>query len=199
MFLLVTGGSASGKSEYAEARAMALARSNGGGRLYLATMMPFGEDARMRIERHRRLRAGKGFETVERYRDIYGLCCGDGRDEKIFQKKAAGATVMLECLSNLTANEMFSEELRQQPAMADAAKRILAGICALRNLSDHLIVVSIDVFGDGQIYDEETEHYRQCLGWLNRELAFMADEVVEVVYTIPLIHKKIKEEQECSH
>ena len=77
MILLVTGGSASGKSEYAENRALQLAKAEQKKLIYLAAMKPFGEEAAKRIERHRQLRAGKGFETVERYTDIEGLC----RDE----------------------------------------------------------------------------------------------------------------------
>lgn len=189
--LVVTGGSASGKSEYAEGRAVSLAGRDGGSLVYLAAMMPSGEDARMRIERHQRLRAGKGFETIERYRDIYGLCCGDSRESVYFREKAAGGTVLLECMSNLTANEMFAE--------TDTSDRIPEGITALRELVRNLVIVTIDVFGDGQRYDPETERYRRCLGLLNQELAAWADEVVEVVCGIPLIHKKTEEEQECIH
>ena len=79
MILLVTGGSASGKSEYAENRALQLAKTEQKKLIYLAAMKPFGEEAAKRIERHRQLRAGKGFETVERYTDIEGLC----RDESL--------------------------------------------------------------------------------------------------------------------
>lgn len=192
MFLLVTGGSASGKSEYAESRAIKLAGEHGGALLYLAAMMPFGKEAGKRIERHRRLRSGKGFETIERYKDIAGLCCGNGQEERIFRQKAAGSTIMLECMSNLTANEMFQTETGEPRSVADTEEKILKGICALRELSADLIIVSIDVFGDGQRYDAETEQYRQCLGELNRELSVMADEVVEVVYGIPLLHKEME-------
>lgn len=184
MFLFITGGSASGKSEYAEGRALAFGRER---MIYLAAMMPFGEDARKRIERHRRLRAEKGFETVERYRDVEGLCCGTDEEARQFGKRADGAVVLLECLSNLTANEMFSREISDAD---DVAARILKGIHALRGLATDLIVVSIDVFGDGRQYDRETESYKQCLGRLNQSLADIADEVAEVVYGIPVIHKK---------
>lgn len=207
MFILVTGGSASGKSEYAEGRAVALNREEGGNLLYLAAMMPFGEDARMRIERHRKLRAGKGFETIERYTDIYGLCCGDSAESKLFREKAAGGIVLLECMSNLTANEIFAEpEGEGNSADADRTQKaavvtdsILKGIRALKALAANLVIVTIDVFGDGHRYDPETEMYRQCLGILNREMAILADEVVEVVYGIPLIDKQAEEVQGCSH
>ena len=33
-------------------------------------MMPFGKETEEKIARHRRLRAGKGFETIECYTDL---------------------------------------------------------------------------------------------------------------------------------
>ena len=63
MLLMVTGGSGSGKSAYAEGRVLMFGE---GERLYLATMRCYDEETKRRIERHRRMRSGKGFETVER-------------------------------------------------------------------------------------------------------------------------------------
>ena len=63
MMVLVTGASGSGKSEYAEGVAVKLAGK--GNLYYLATMRVYGEEGARRVERHRKLRAGKGFQTVE--------------------------------------------------------------------------------------------------------------------------------------
>ena len=89
MILLVTGGSASGKSEYAENRALQMAKEGQRPLIYLAAMMPFGKDAEKRIERHRQLRAGKGFETVERYTAVEALCRGDGPEIGHRMKKSS--------------------------------------------------------------------------------------------------------------
>ena len=62
---LVIGAAASGKSAYAES----LCLGHDGPRVYLATMEPFGEEGARRIARHRALREGKGFSTLERTRD----------------------------------------------------------------------------------------------------------------------------------
>lgn len=110
MILLVTGGSASGKSEYAENRALQLAKTEQKKLIYLAAMKPFGEEAAKRIERHRQLRAGKGFETVERYTDIEGLCRDGSLEAETFRQKAKDAVVLLECMSNLAANEMLDRK-----------------------------------------------------------------------------------------
>ena len=92
MFILVTGGSGSGKSEFAENIAMKL----GGKMLYVATMKPYDDECLKRIERHRKMRDGKGFRTVECYTDLSEIT-------------ESADTILLECMSNLTANVMFSD------------------------------------------------------------------------------------------
>ena len=75
MLHIVYGGSASGKSSYAESIAMSL---QGDGRLlYIATMYPYkwntteiDPETMQRINRHRAMRADKGFDTVECYRHV---------------------------------------------------------------------------------------------------------------------------------
>ena len=67
MLAVITGGSGSGKSEYAESVATSLAKRDGLPLYYIATMRPFGAEGMWRVERHRKLRAGKGVETIECY------------------------------------------------------------------------------------------------------------------------------------
>ena len=75
MFTLVVGGAASGKSEYAE---QLILRAGALPRYYVATMEPFGAEARARIARHRVLRAQKRFETIECPLAFRGCCCLQG-------------------------------------------------------------------------------------------------------------------------
>lgn len=63
--ILISGGSGSGKSEYAEGRAVRLHKESGGALYYAATMMIYDEESRRRVERHRKMRESKGFATVE--------------------------------------------------------------------------------------------------------------------------------------
>ncbi|MFR4877476.1 MAG: bifunctional adenosylcobinamide kinase/adenosylcobinamide-phosphate guanylyltransferase [Ruthenibacterium lactatiformans] len=76
MFTLVVGGAASGKSEYAE---QLILRAGALPRYYVATMEPFGAEARARIARHRVLRAQKRFETIECPVGLSRCCCLQGR------------------------------------------------------------------------------------------------------------------------
>ena len=83
MFHLVTGGSGSGKSEYAEQLITEFGeKERWRKRYYLATMMPFGEETKQKIERHRKMREGKGFCTVECYLDLKKQLIGLFDEEK---------------------------------------------------------------------------------------------------------------------
>ncbi|MDO5346171.1 MAG: bifunctional adenosylcobinamide kinase/adenosylcobinamide-phosphate guanylyltransferase [Lachnospiraceae bacterium] len=183
MFIVVTGGSGSGKSEFAERRVLEL---GDGERIYIATMMCFDEESKKRVARHRKMRQGKGFRTVERYFNLKDL---DLSDPKMTGKEGK-RTVLLECMSNLAANEMFDPN----GAKASAAEEIKIGIDRLLGKCDNLVVVTNEVFSDGLTYDAETVKYQQLLGTVNRYMASLADEVTEVVYGIPVPLKCGKEE-----
>lgn len=62
MLILVSGGAASGKSEYAESL---IVRAGHEKRTYIATMEIFDAEGERRAARHRAMRAGKGFTTLE--------------------------------------------------------------------------------------------------------------------------------------
>lgn len=172
MLIVVTGGSGSGKSAYAEE---CIVSSGIQKRYYAATMICRDEESRKRIHRHRLMRADKQFETVECPVDLHMI------------RIESESAVLLECMSNLTANEMFSDS--DPKSSGEIAEKIMAGIASLLKQCDLLVVVTNEVFSDGMCYDPLTEEYLKCLGSINCRLAELADEVVEVVYTIPVIRK----------
>lgn len=159
MLMLVVGGSASGKSEFSEN----LAKSLGRNIYYIATMIPFGKAAEERIARHKALRKGKGFKVIERYRDI--------------DKINVNGTVIIECMSNLLANEMFGEAPKYGDYIIDCIDSIKC---------DNIIVVSNNIFEDGIDYDIVTKKYIEQMAYINAELTKRADKVYEVVCGIPL-------------
>lgn len=179
MTALVIGGSGSGKSEYAENLAVSL---GGDRRIYIATMKPWDEECANRIIRHRKMREKKQFETVECYRSL-----------KKLELKKRPSVVLLECMSNLVSNELFGLWEEGDIPVLDknaAADEIAEGIINLERQTDHLVVVTNDVFSDGDNYSSQTNEYRQVLGSINQLAAERADLVVEVVAGIPI---KIKE------
>ena len=162
MVNLVIGAAASGKSEYAEDIVMSLP----GEKIYIATMEPFGAEAEERIARHRVLRVGKGFTTVERPRDLIGMT------------PEADWNVLIEDLPNLAANELFSPE-------GGGADAVLSGVDRICKIVSNVTIVTGDIFSDGAEYDVGTREYMEMLADLHMRIAAKADNVVEVVCGIP--------------
>lgn len=190
MLHIVYGGSASGKSSYAESFAMSL---QGEGRLlYIATMYPYkwntteiDPETMQRIERHRAMRADKGFDTVECYRHV----------EHIVAKRQD--VLLLECMSNLLANEMYLEPdgnagSDMAETMSPVSNKIVQALIDLSMRVQELVIVTNDVFSDGGslTYDESTREYVKNLAEINCALAREAATVTEVVCGIPVIVKK---------
>ena len=132
MLTLVLGGAASGKSEYAEALVLRSALP----RYYLATMQVWDAECAARVEKHRKMRAAKQFETLE---------CPLHLETVHLPRRG---TALLEDLGNLTANELYD------PAGAGdaAAEHILQGLESLAAQCENLIVVSNEVFSGGADY-----------------------------------------------
>ena len=91
MLTLVLGGAASGKSGYAESLVLKTALP----RYYIATMQVWDAECAARVEKHRRMRAAKQFETVECPLHLENI------------RLPARGTALLEDLGNLTANELY--------------------------------------------------------------------------------------------
>jgi adenosylcobinamide kinase/adenosylcobinamide-phosphate guanylyltransferase len=188
MFIVVIGGSGSGKSELSESLAVKLNQDK---LIYLATMKPFGEEGRKRIERHQKLRQDKNFRTIECYTNLSTVSI------------AQGSTVLLECMSNLVANEMFSDdnvivntvekqgnEIEKQrntfKKQENILKKVAMNIRQIIHQADHLIIVTNNVFEDGFQYDDTTMEYMKVLGQINQQICTIADQVIEVVHGIPI-------------
>ena len=170
MMILVTGGSGSGKSAFAEDCVVSCGETE---RIYIATMYPFDEESRRRVQRHQKMRQGKGFETVECYTGLHKV------------QVPENSTVLLECMSNLAANEIFEEK----GAGEKTVEAVLEGIKKLRSQVRHLVIVTNEIFSEAASYEGDTIRYQEYLGIINQNIGKMADEVVEVVYGIPIWHK----------
>ncbi len=170
--ILVTGGSASGKSAFAERLVVGLGKKQ---RIYIATMIPWDEECRERIQRHRILRKDKEFETLECPVDLH------------LAPVREGGAVLLECMHNLAAIEFY--RIGKPGDLETVRKHIRQGVRHLMDRSEDLVVVTNEVFGDGGPYSEETREYQRLLGAVNQDLGRMAGQAYEVVCGIPLALK----------
>ena len=169
------GGSASGKSDFAERHVLSLGAD--GPKIYIATMAPFGEEAQARIARHHAMRRDRGFETIECYRSPGKICLPEN------------SNVLLEDLGNLLANELFSDAQSDisnpRKTWKIVSDRIAEEIESLLSVCAHLTIVTNEVFSGGKNYEEETLAYMRALARINRRLAKKADVAAELVCGLP--------------
>lgn len=167
MKVLVTGGSGSGKSVWAEKLVRSLPEK---AKYYIATMQVCDEETRLRVQRHREQRGDLGMTTLEKPTAVGEL------------QLEENSAVLLEDVPNLLANEMFG---------GGRADRIVGDIEALSSRCGDLVVVTNDVFSDGVSYDGGTAEYVKKLAEIDRALAVMCDCVVEVVFSVPVAVKGV--------
>lgn len=208
MMYLIIGGSGSGKSAYAEELLFSL--PDAGKKYYIATMQVCDEESRRRVQKHRKQREGKRFYTIEQPVHVSGA---------LTQMDAGKKSAMLECVSNLVANEMFAKDIYAEDIYADdphvedmhtddcdvmetglkkskdcsaeaVADKIVDDIMKLHQPLQQLVIVSNNVFEDGVSYDEMTMEYIKTMGIVNQKLAAVADVVTEVVVGIPVMAKE---------
>lgn len=143
-------------------------------------MKPYENDIELqnKIQAHKEMRKNKNFITCEYY-----TC------DMIDTLNHTPNLILLECMSNLLANEMFVGE----KFIKDCDEKIISSIKLLSSKTKHLIIVSNDIFHDGSDYDEYTLAYMSQLGIINQKLADISNQVIEVVFSIPIQIKDDKQ------
>lgn len=187
MITLITGASGSGKSLFAE-QYIHKKRKAEQKLVYIATMKPYGKETEEKINRHKIQRQGKEFQTIECYENIETITV-----------PTKNSCVLLECLSNVLANEMYSETVGNRDD-AIVVQKIYQGILQLEKKCEHLVIVTNEIFSEELPDWEDSAIYTRNLGILNQMLAKYAQNVYEVVAGIPLLQKNmspsaIQEEQ----
>lgn len=183
MLYVVTGGSGSGKSALAEAKIRQTNKTRTGKRYYIATMLAADDaETKTRIAKHQRQRKEDDYITIECPYKLSQI--SHERDD----------SYLLECMSNLLANEMFMQEGdighdKDFDSMRSLCRRtILQPIYELAR-DNTVVVVTNEVFSDGTAYSACTKQYMELLAYINRELAAKADAFAEAVCGIPVLIK----------
>jgi adenosylcobinamide kinase / adenosylcobinamide-phosphate guanylyltransferase len=168
--VFVLGGARSGKSAYAEARALAL-RAGRKRALYLATAEPGDREMQARIAAHR-ARRGSAWTTLEEPRDLAGA---------IATHAAQGAPILVDCLTLWLSNLMH--------AAADLDAETEKLCAALARAKGPVVLVSNEV-GLGIVPDNAlARRFRDEAGRLHQRVAQTARDVVFVAAGLPLALK----------
>ncbi|NPU85151.1 MAG: bifunctional adenosylcobinamide kinase/adenosylcobinamide-phosphate guanylyltransferase [Syntrophaceae bacterium] len=191
--VLVTGGSRSGKSRYAQE----LAESIAGKRTFVATCPVVDEEMAERIRRHQRAR-GTGWITLEEAVDLPGA----------LRRAAGSGVVLVDCLTLWVNNLLYEETLRSDRAEGTAAVNAPAGPAGSSGLSEDemearcrevlracadlpgtVIFVTNEV-GMGIVPDNAlSRRFRDLAGRCNQVVARGADRVVLMVSGIAAMIK----------
>lgn len=170
--ILILGGARSGKSRFA----LQLGEKVPGKRLFLAACSPLDPEMKERIARHQRER-GASWVTVEAFSHL---------EEEIRKREGEWDLLLIDCLTLWLSNRMMKElkegEIREK----------IAGLKkAIQQSAEHVLMVSNEV-GMGVVPSSSMgRDFRDLQGFLNQEIAAIADEVYLTAAGIPIRIKPV--------
>lgn len=178
--ILVTGGARSGKSTFAEEEA----KKAGTNVIYIATSIPFDDEMKDRIKKHRQQRPSN-WETVETYKDI---------DLHLKGRLEGKNAVLLDCITIMVSNLMLEKAYDWEGMAVDEINEVEAKvkieIDKLINVAQESSVPFIIVtneLGMGVVPPTSLGRaIRDIAGRANQMLARAASEVYLCVSGIPV-------------
>lgn len=174
--ILVTGGSRSGKSSYAQRRAEEAASK----KLFVATSPNVDAEMNERIEKHKQDRLGKGWDTVEEQVNLTQVI-DSNQDYKV---------ILIDCLTLWINNLMFQEEEAQQDIDEKTVEKLCRKLSHCCTSHPGTIFFVTNEVGSGIVPESATTRlYRDLVGRCNQVIAAFADEVILVSCGIPLTLK----------
>lgn len=162
--VLVTGGQRSGKSGYAQKRALSVAPNP----VYLATSRVWDEEFRQRVLRHQ---ADRGPEWTnieeEKYPSHHNL---------------NGRVVVIDCVTLWGTNFFFDNNSNVDVSLTELKEEF----DRLVKQDAYMIFVTNEIGLGGVSPDPVQRKFTDLQGWLNQYIASRADEVVLMVSGIPM-------------
>ncbi|WP_165763703.1 bifunctional adenosylcobinamide kinase/adenosylcobinamide-phosphate guanylyltransferase [Halalkalibacter urbisdiaboli] len=186
MLIFVTGGVRSGKSAYAEQRAVKYHGPNGN-LYYVATSHVYDSEMAKRVTAHQlqRKRSSHYWNVIEKERQIEQLLTTFHKDD----------VVLVDCLTTLLSNELFFEweiegdKWKSQFYQHDVFERLKGAFLTMKEAPCHYIIVSNEIFFDIPLKNEGSMIYIKLLGKLHQVLVKLAEEVILVEFGLPKIMK----------
>lgn len=178
--VLVTGGARSGKSSFAES----LCKMQNNKTAYIATSIPFDEEMKDRVKKHRESRP-REWKTYETYEKVYA---------SIPEIAAENETVILDCVTLMVNNLMFKENIDYDQITPEQANQIEKSIKeefeklieAIKQTNLYFVIVTNEIGMSPVAANKLTRIYTDIIGRMNQLIARAADEVYFVVSGIPM-------------
>lgn len=168
--VFVTGGARSGKSRYAQERALEASPSP----VYVATARHWDGDFAERIRRHQQ-------DRDERWTSL--------EEEKYISRlPLAGRVAIVDCVT-LWLTNFFLDTQQDIEQSLDACKNEMDILCreALSNPDTLLLIVSNEIGMGVHAETEAGRKFTDLQGWMNQYIAGLSTEVILMVSGIPLI------------
>lgn len=169
MNIFISGGCKNGKSMYAQKLAQQMAREKGVPLYYLATMRPKDSEDDERVLRHQQDRDGWGFITLEQPVDV----CS------VLKEADCDGVFLFDSVTALLENEMFDENFNLD---FESGNRTKSQVMEFAKRTGNTVFVSDFIYSDSLDYDETTEFYRRELASVDKALAQVCDQVIEVTF-----------------
>ena len=178
--ILVTGGARSGKSHYAES----LCRARENATAYIATSVPFDEEFKDRVKKHRQMRPSS-WTTYEIYEDVYHV---------IPEIAGSYQTVILDCVTLMVNNLMFKENIDYEQITSEEVDYLEAQIKeqfvklieAVKQTELYFVMVTNEIGLCPVAANKLTRIYTDIIGRMNQLIAAHSNEVYFVVSGIPM-------------
>ena len=168
MICYITGGARSGKSRFAQKRALTLSASP----VYVATARIWDNDFGQRVQRHRAER-GPEWTTFEAERDLHQL-------------PLENRVVVIDCVTLWLTNLFLAFESDIEPSLT----AFKAEIDALSRIAGTFIIISNEIGMGVHAETEVGRKFTDLQGWANQYVAALADEAIFMVSGLPLFLKK---------
>lgn len=177
----VTGGARSGKSTFAEKYVV----EKNLPKVYVATAIPFDNEMKIRVEKHREQRGSKWL-TIEGYR---------GLGEKLKESIAGEKIILMDCLTNMVSNLMIMDReydwdnitKRELHTLEEGIRGEVEEVLEYVVESDIELVVVSNELGMGLVPPYALgRHFRDIAGRMNQMIAERANEAYLIVSGLPM-------------
>lgn len=166
--VLVTGGQRSGKSGYAQQRALSLSPCP----VYLATSRIWDEEHRKRILRHQADR-GPEWTNIE-------------EEKQLSLHSLPNRVIVIDCITLWSTNFFFDNQANVELSLS----QIKDEFTRFTSQNAYFIFVTNEIGLGGVSVDEVQRKFTDLQGWVNQFIAREADEVVLMVSGISVPVKK---------
>ena len=165
--ILITGGSRSGKSSYAEKLALSLSATP----VYLATARIWDDEFGKRVQHHQENR-GSEWQNLE-------------EEKELSRHFVSGKVVVIDCVTLWCTNFFFDMEANVEKAL-EAVKTEFDAF----TLQDATFIFVTNEIGMGGTSENQLQRkFTDMQGWMNQYIAQQADKVILMVSGIPVTVK----------